>query len=71
MGKSQVVQNNIGRGPNFCLQKFLTGLAGLVYFIVVYQIIWCTHAYGGQEEPTGVHPFSVNQWIDASLFCNM
>ncbi len=26
-----VVRNNKGRGRNFCLQKFLTGLAGLVY----------------------------------------
>ena len=24
-------QNNTGRGHNFCLQKSLTGLAGLVY----------------------------------------
>ncbi len=29
----------MGRGRNFCLQKFLTGLAGLVYFTVTFDVI--------------------------------
>ncbi len=33
---ASVVQNNTRRGRNFCLQKSLTGLAGLVYLF--YQI---------------------------------
>ncbi len=34
-----VVQKNSGRGRNFCLRKFLTGLAGLVY-ICIFVYIW-------------------------------
>ena len=33
---SSVAKKNPGRGRNFCLQKFLTGLAGLVYLLVIF-----------------------------------
>ncbi len=32
-------QSNTERGRNFCLQKFLTGLAGLVYLFLVI-VLW-------------------------------
>ncbi len=34
------MDRNVWRGRNFCLQKFLTGLAGLVYFIYFISFIF-------------------------------
>ena len=33
---ASAVKNNTGRGRKFCLQKFLTGLAGLVYLYLIF-----------------------------------
>ncbi len=36
----RAIEANRGRGHNFCLQKFLTGLGGFVYFIYYIYIIY-------------------------------
>ncbi len=62
-----VPQNTIGRGRNFCLQKFLTGLAGLVYFMLCYILLqksvlilslpchcWCSNNRQSQNRKKGI-----------------
>ncbi len=47
-----LVVYDIERGHNFCLQKFLTGLAGLVYFFYVSEVsvkCWSPSHFSGSQ----------------------